>query len=125
MKKIGNVQIISLQFRPTVYTFDEITHKLIFNRVLSSAELQLAVGEIGKEISTIRNIRKIAAQGRHPEALRELSMVEALVADLSYMYNNINEFLPCVNNGSGKMVRNYTTLTFVKPRVVEFENAKN
>ena len=60
MKKIGNIQTVELMFRPSVYVFDEIQQRLIFNRILDNADIQRAIGELGKEASQIAMIRNLA-----------------------------------------------------------------
>ena len=123
MKKLGNVQIVKLIFRPSVYTFDEITFSLIFNRILGEEDLQRAIGELGKEASEIRNVRVIAAQSGTPAAIRELTHVNGLVEDLTEIYNTIQELKKHIVNGSGTIMVGNTTLKFNKPRLVEFKDA--
>lgn len=124
MKKIGNVQTVSLTFRPSVYVFDEIKHQLIFNRIIDHSEIQKVIGELGKEISLIQQIRRLAAQTGKEEAKRDLSMVNDLVSDLSHLYTEWESYATEIKNGSGKMRVRGTEIHFVKPRVVEFPNDK-
>ena len=46
----------------------------------------------------------------------------ALVEDLSHIYVNIATYAEDIKNGSGKIIYRNTTITFMKPRVVEFDN---
>ena len=122
MKKVGNIQTIELMFRPSVYVFDEIQHRLIFNRILDNADIQRAVGELGKEASQIAMIRNLANKVKTDMSERELMWAYALVEDLSYIYINIDTYAEDIKNGSGKIIYRNTTITFMKPRVVEFAN---
>lgn len=124
MKKIGNVQTVSLHFRPSVYVFDEIKHQLIFNRIIDHSEIQKVIGELGKEVSLIQQVRRLAAQTGKEEAKRDLAMVNDLVADLSDLYTKWELYATEIKNGSGKMRVRGTEIHFVKPRVVEFPNDK-
>mgnify|MGYP003589899309 FL=1 len=122
MKKIGNIQTIELMFRPSVYVFDEIQHRLIFNRILDNADIQRAIGELGKEASQIAMIRNLANKVKTDMSERELMWANALVEDLSHIYVTIATYAEDVKNGSGKITYRNTTITFMKPRVVEFAN---
>ena len=122
MKKIGNIQTIELMFRPSVYVFDEIQHRLIFNRILDNADIQRAIGELGKEASQIAMIRNLANKVKTDMSERELMWANALVEDLSHIYINIDTYAEDIKNGSGKIIYRNTTITFMKPRVVEFDN---
>ena len=122
MKKIGNVQTVELMFRPSVYVFDEIQHRLIFNRILDNADIQRAIGELGKEASQITMIRKLANKVKTDMSERELMWANVLVEDLSHIYVNIVTYAEDIKNGSGKIIYRNTTITFMKPRVVEFAN---
>lgn len=122
MKKIGNIQTIELMFRPSVYVFDEIQHRLIFNRILDNADIQRAIGELGKEASQIAMIRNLANKVKTDMSERELMWANALVEDLSHIYINIATYAEDIENGSGKIIYRNTTITFMKPRVVEFAN---
>ena len=122
MKKIGNIQTIELMFRPSVYVFDEIQHRLIFNRILDNADIQRAIGELGKEASQIAMIRKLANKVKTDMSERELMWANVLVEDLSHIYVNIVTYAEDIKNGSGKIIYRNTTITFMKPRVVEFAN---
>lgn len=122
MKKIGNIQTIELMFRPSVYVFDEIHHRLIFNRILDNADIQRAIGELGKEASQIAKIRNLANKVKTDMSERELMLANALVEDLSHIYVNIATYAEDIKNGSGKITYRNTTIAFMKPRVVEFAN---
>ena len=122
MKKIGNIQTVELMFRPSVYVFDEIQHRLIFNRILDNADIQRAIGELGKEASQIARIRNLANKVKTDMSERELMWANALVEDLSHIYIHIATYAEDIKNGSGKIIYRNTTITFMKPRVVEFAN---
>lgn len=124
MKKIGNVQTVSLTFRPSVYIFDEIKYQLIFNRIIDHSEIQKAIGELGKEVSLIQQVRRLAAQTGREQSQRDLAMVNDLVEDLSHLYTEWESYATEIKNGSGKMRVRGTEVHFVKPRVVEFQNDK-
>lgn len=109
-------------FRPSVYVFDEIQHRLIFNRILDNADIQRAIGELGKEASQIAMIRNLANKVKTDMSERELMWANALVEDLSHIYVNIATYAEDIKNGSGKITYRNTTITFMKPRVVEFAN---
>ena len=74
MKKIGNVQTVCLVYRPSVYTFDEITHTLIFNRQLTSGDIKKVIIEFGKEITALKNVRAVANAIGSLETQRDLDM---------------------------------------------------
>ncbi len=125
MKKIGHVQMVALKFNPSVYIFDEIRHKLIFNRIINESEIQLAIGELGREASAIRNIRAVAASSGSPETLRDLEFAEKLVSELTHIYYDVESHTNIIKNGSGKLIYGCTEVRFVKPRMVEFDYVQN
>ena len=125
MKKIGNVQMVSLVYRPSVYTFDEITHTLIFNRQLTSTDIKKVIVEFGKEINKLIKVRAVANALKTQQSQRELDMAVKLEQDLIIIYNNVDDLSCNVINGSGKIELNNTSIKFYKPRVVDFNEDSN
>ena len=125
MKKIGNVQTVCLVYRPSVYTFDEITHTLIFNRQLTAGDIKKVIIEFGKEITALKNVRAVANAIGSLETQRDLDMAVKLEQDLIIIYNNVDDLSCNVINGSGKIELNNTSIKFYKPRVVDFNEDSN
>lgn len=125
MKKIGNVQTVRLVYRPSVYTFDEITHTLIFNRQLTAGDIKKVIVEFGKEITAIKNVRAVANTLGTLQTKRELDMVVQLEQDLIAIYNNLDDLSGNIINGSGKIELNNTLIKFYKPKMVDFDEASN
>lgn len=125
MKKLGTVQMACLVCRPSIYTFDEISYTLIFNRIITSEDLKKIVIEFGQEITTIKNIRAVANSLGTLQTQRELDMAVQLEQDLIAIYNKIDDLSYNIINGSGKIELNNTLIKFYKPKMVDFNEASN
>lgn len=125
MKKIGTVQMAHLVYQPSIYTFDEISHRLIFNRQITNEDLKKIIIEFGKEITTIKNIRAVSNSLGTLQTKRELDMVIQLEQDLIAIYNNLDDLSCNVINGSGKIELNNTLIKFYKPKMVDFDEDSN
>lgn len=124
MKKLGAVQIVSLHYTPSIFIYDQIEHKLIFNRIIKGDEVARVIAEFGKEVTTIKNIRAVSRQAGTLKTREEWDHIVDLEQDLIHLYNNCHEFKDKIENGSGQVTYRNTTIKFRKPKVVEFDDVK-